>query len=262
MHREYIGGDFGEFLDSCDVYKIQREMLISYYEKGICIRKEPVLLDEVDYERSRLDKVMRNMMEKIAQVKPFVIVINRFQKASRIEATQRVKEMNTLLEKNSVTDILTGLYNRFGLYREVKKIMNKEVKAGLSVMFIDLDNFKPYNDTYGHDIGDVVLRKMADIFSKAGEGGIVCRYGGDEFLILLETVDKEELVQRAEMIYSMIKKADGFRDEIQTLLGQKLDKNACDIGCSIGIATAKELVEGDIDNLIKLADDTLYSVKL
>ena len=60
----------------------------------------------------------------------------------------------------------------------------------------------------------------------------------------------------------MIKKADGFRDEIQTLLGQKLDKNACDIGCSIGIATAKELVEGDIDNLIKLADDTLYSVKL
>ena len=181
---------------------------------------------------------------------------------SRIEATQRVKEMNTLLEKNSVTDILTGLYNRFGLYREVKKIMNKEVKAGLSVMFIDLDNFKPYNDTYGHDIGDVVLRKMADIFSKAGEGGIVCRYGGDEFLILLETVDKEELVQRAEMIYSMIKKADGFRDEIQTLLGQKLDKNACDIGCSIGIATAKELVEGDIDNLIKLADDTLYSVKL
>lgn len=181
---------------------------------------------------------------------------------SKIEANIKVSEMNKLLEKNSVTDILTGLYNRFGLYREVKKLIQSDTATKLSVMFIDLDNFKPYNDTYGHDIGDIVLKKMADIFSIAGKGGIVCRYGGDEFLIVLETVDKEELIKRAELIYSMIDKAEGFRADIQALLGKSPDNKACNIGCSIGIASADVLVDEDIDNLIKIADDTLYKIKL
>lgn len=181
---------------------------------------------------------------------------------SKIEANIKVYQMNKLLEKNSVTDILTGLYNRFGLYREVNKLTQKDTRTRLSVMFIDLDNFKPYNDTYGHDIGDIVLKKMANIFNVAGKGGIVCRYGGDEFLIILEEADKEELIQRAEKIYSMIEEADGFRTDIQELLGKSLDKNACNIGCSIGIASAEILVEEDIDKLIKNADDTLYKIKL
>lgn len=181
---------------------------------------------------------------------------------NRIEANRRVKEMNKLLEKNSVTDILTGLYNRFGLYREIKKISEQGNRSNLSVMFIDLDNFKPYNDTYGHDIGDIVLKKMADIFNRAGEGGIVCRYGGDEFIILLRTTDKEELIQRAELIYSMIEEADGFRSDIQALLGKRLNKKACNIGCSIGIATTEQIESDEIDDLIKLADDMLYSIKL
>lgn len=52
-------------------------------------------------------------------------------------------------------------------------------------MFIDLDNFKHYNDTYGHDVGDLVLKEMADIFSGLCEKqGFVCRYGGDEYIIV------------------------------------------------------------------------------
>lgn len=82
-------------------------------------------------------------------------------------------------------------------------------------MFIDLDNFKHYNDTYGHDVGDFVLIKMADIFTEVcGKDGFVCRYGGDEFLIFLYTDDRDIFKEKAERIYQIIDEADGFSAEI------------------------------------------------
>ena len=71
---------------------------------------------------------------------------------------------------SAVTDQLTGCYYREGFYRKLdallKEIAGEKRKPKLGVMFIDLDNFKHYNDTYGHDVGDFVLIKMADIFTE------------------------------------------------------------------------------------------------
>ena len=72
-------------------------------------------------------------------------------------------------------------------------------------MFVDLDNFKPYNDTYGHEIGDIVLQGMARIFDESiGKNGFVSRYGGDEFIIISYTNDKVQIEQIVKSIYEKI----------------------------------------------------------
>ena len=182
-------------------------------------------------------------------------------------ANNKIKEMNQQLEQNAVTDMLTGLYNRAGMYREAKKLELKmkssRKQTGIGLMFLDLDNFKPYNDTYGHDIGDIVLQGMAAIFREvAGEKGFVSRYGGDEFIIIWNTSNHEELENYAKLIYDKIDKADGFRRAIQNRIGRQveIDPNTY-IGCSIGIATSEFESENSVDALIKKADDVLYKVK-
>ena len=186
---------------------------------------------------------------------------------NRLLANNKIKEMNQQLEQNAVTDMLTGLYNRSGMYREAKKLEFKlkssKEHSGIGLMFLDLDNFKPYNDTYGHDIGDIVLQGMAAIFRDvAGENGFVSRYGGDEFIIIWNTSNHVELENYARLIYHNIQKADGFRRVIQNRLGKQIEiaPNTY-IGCSIGIATSELEGVDSVDELIKKADDVLYSVK-
>lgn len=187
---------------------------------------------------------------------------------NRLDAYDKIYEMNTKLYMSAVTDQLTGCYNREGFYRKLdallKEIAGEKRKPKLGVMFIDLDNFKHYNDTYGHDAGDFVLIKMADIFTEVcGKDGFVCRYGGDEFLIFLYTDDRDIFKEKAERIYQIIDEADGFSAEISEKLGQSfsIDKQH-QISCSIGIAAGDHIcTENDMTEMIKRADDLLYSIK-
>ena len=187
---------------------------------------------------------------------------------NRLDAYDKIYEMNTKLYMSAVTDQLTGCYNREGFYRKLdallKEIAGEKRKPKLGVMFIDLDNFKHYNDTYGHDVGDFVLIKMADIFTEVcGKDGFVCRYGGDEFLIFLYTDDRDIFKEKAERIYQIIDEADGFSAEISEKLGQSfsIDKQH-QISCSIGIAAGDHIcTENDMTEMIKRADDLLYSIK-
>ena len=150
----------------------------------------------------------------------------------------------------------------------IRKILGNAESVGVShgvgVMFIDLDNFKPYNDTYGHDIGDLVLREMAMIFKTAvGDYGLVSRHGGDEFIIILATDDKNEIERIAKRIYRLIEAASGFGDIIERALRRKIvleDKHR--ISCSIGIAVAAEVRdEKTMEQLIQKADNSMYLVK-
>lgn len=187
---------------------------------------------------------------------------------NRLDAYDKIYEMNTKLYLSAVTDQLTGIFNREGFYRKLDELL-QEISGGkrepkLGLMFIDLDNFKHYNDTYGHDVGDFVLVKMADIFKEVcGEDGFVCRYGGDEFLIFLYTDDKQVFTEKAEQIYHKLEESDGFSAEISKRLGQSfsIDKKH-QISCSIGIAAGDHIcTEDDMTEMIKKADDLLYSIK-
>ena len=95
--------------------------------------------------------------------------------------------MNRKLQEAAVTDMLTGIYNRAGMYEEIRQMIEcyrvSEKTHHVGLMFIDLDNFKHYNDTFGHDVGDLILKEMAKIFRKAVKGrGFVARYGGMNLL--------------------------------------------------------------------------------
>lgn len=182
---------------------------------------------------------------------------------NRMEANQKVREMNSKLQLAAVTDMLTGIYNRAGMYEQIHKFAQSGAQ-GTGLMFIDLDNFKHYNDTYGHDVGDLILKEMAAIFKEVSkEQGFVCRFGGDEFIIFLGTDDPKELEYIAKDIYRRIEATEGFKAQIEGYLGHSITvEEGRKITCSIGIASAPDAhSEEEINSLIKQADDLLYSVK-
>ncbi len=187
---------------------------------------------------------------------------------NRLDAYEKIYEINTKLYLSAVTDQLTGIYNREGFYRKLTTLLaemkNGKRDAKLGLMFVDLDNFKPYNDTFGHDVGDLVLIEIAEIFKGlCKEDGFACRYGGDEFLLVFYTDDKAALEEKAKAIYEEIEHAEGFEKKISEKLNISMNiKKEQRISCSIGITTASDIkTEEDMNLMIKRADDLLYTIK-
>lgn len=166
-----------------------------------------------------------------------------------LDATnETLRQQNEELEKLSLTDGLTGLSNR----RELVQRLNEEVvrirrtKKPLSVLMADVDNFKKYNDTFGHPEGDEVLKKVAHILREsAREMDCVARYGGEEFCIMLPETSIDGAMQTAERIRARVEAAE--------FPGRR-------ITISLGAATLPD--DGDTpDEVISAADDALYQAK-
>ena len=185
---------------------------------------------------------------------------------NRIATQKHIREMNVQLEQSSVTDMLTGLYNRQGFAKTLREEMKKHSDSPnftTTVLYIDLDNFKFYNDTFGHAIGDVILVSFAEIFKEiARDRGYAIRYGGDEFVIVLPESSEEEGVAIAKSIYQRLDETDGFAARLKEKMGKNFTidpKNR--VSCSIGISTANVFTKEKIDEAMKQADDALYVVK-
>lgn len=186
----------------------------------------------------------------------------------KIKNLDEIRHMNEALKQSSFTDYLTGLRNRNGLFDSFNKILKdaKSHKAslGLAVLYIDLDNFKYYNDTFGHDVGDLVLKEVASILNVAAkECGFAIRYGGDEFLILLINTTKEEAMTRAQSILDALISKNGYVKEISEFLGkQVVIKEEKKLSSSIGVAMTTNIdSENDLSELLMHADSSLYDVK-
>ena len=137
-------------------------------------------------------------------------------------------ERDARLLKLANHDVLTGLFNRRRLVDEVKKeIANVTVnELSSALLFIDLDQFKYVNDTCGHPAGDRLIRKVADQLKQSVENkGIVARFGGDEFAILAQGVDKRKAKELAEKILEDMRRLAHIEDD-----------NVFHVHCSIGIA--------------------------
>ena len=185
---------------------------------------------------------------------------------TRLRTQEHIKQMNVKLEQTSVTDMLTGLYNRQGFVKTLGEEMKKYSSAPdvtTAVLYIDLDNFKFYNDTFGHAIGDVILVSFAEIFKQiTKDKGYAIRYGGDEFVIVLPDSSEEEGVEIAKSIYQRLDETDGFAQRLKEKMGKdfKIDpKNR--VSCSIGISTAHVFSQEAINEAMKQADYALYVVK-
>lgn len=166
----------------------------------------------------------------------------------------RAFERTSLLEELAVTDPLTGLYNRRLLERRLDEEISRSrrQRQHFSLLIIDLDNFKAYNDLCGHPGGDLALRRTAALLhSSAREMDVVARYGGEEFCVLVAGTAKKESVFVAERIRRAIEN-ESFPREKE--LPQGL------LTVSIGVASFPEDGESAAD-LLRAADSALYQAK-
>jgi len=111
------------------------------------------------------------------------------------------------LKQAGLTDALTGINNRrfFDQRLEEEISRNKRLESSLSCLFIDIDHFKVINDSFGHDVGDLVLRKVAELVrAQLRSIDVVARYGGEEFAILLGQSGREKAIEIAERIRCII----------------------------------------------------------
>jgi diguanylate cyclase (GGDEF)-like protein/PAS domain S-box-containing protein len=157
------------------------------------------------------------------------------------------------LRNQSIRDPLTGLFNRRYLEEMMSRETRRAVRAehGLGVLMLDLDYFKKFNDSYGHDAGDTVLRETAAFLIKSVRTeDIVCRYGGEEFVAILPMADLKTTQARAERIRSKLREMPVFHE------GQSLGP----ITISVGVAALPE--HGTTPKeLLDLADAALYRAK-
>ena len=162
-------------------------------------------------------------------------------------------------------DELTKILNRRGFYDQFQKLFD-EAKSRLSreegrrtqfrvedvaVLFIDADNFKYINDTYGHDAGDEVLRQIASVCQREVRGvDIVSRFGGEEFVVGLVGAHEDAAYRKAEQIRSAIgEDVQVAKDKSHTITG------------SVGVAALRECRSETVDELIDYADKAMYEAK-
>jgi diguanylate cyclase (GGDEF)-like protein/PAS domain S-box-containing protein len=112
-----------------------------------------------------------------------------------------VEDLKTTLQEQAIRDGLTGVFNRRFLSETLDKELARGARDGtpISIVMMDVDHFKKFNDTYGHKCGDLVLKELAKfLMSNSRDGDIVCRYGGEEFVVLLPNATHEAAFERAE----------------------------------------------------------------
>lgn len=158
------------------------------------------------------------------------------------------------IKQSAVTDMLTGLLNRRGFEEAVSQAMEKtkKIPEPLSIIILDIDHFKKVNDTYGHLIGDSILKMLGKLLKDYIKGkDIGARFGGEEFILVLPATPIEGAYILAEQIRSGLSKMNfKIKDT-----GQSIGK----ITISLGVALYR--AEESIEAVIKRADDALYRAK-
>lgn len=166
-----------------------------------------------------------------------------------------LQKSNKVLEQLSYIDSLTGIDNRRSFIRIVEEIWRNALlkKEKVHMFMIDIDFFKVYNDTFGHVNGDTVLRTVASQLKSilVGENGIICRYGGEEFLVILINYKDQEVLEIAEQM----------RRNIASQKIQRSNNTKDFITISIGVYG--EMVREDTmwSEYVQKADIALYDAK-
>ncbi|MCM8900741.1 GGDEF domain-containing protein [Caldicoprobacter algeriensis] len=155
------------------------------------------------------------------------------------------------LKESVEKDPLTGLYNRLAIEKMLSKVWStaQTTKTPFTLAMVDLDNFKSINDSYGHIVGDEILKEVSSIIKKSlREEDVVMRYGGEEFVILLPGTDGSSALNPLERIRRRIENAE-------------LSEFKLKITVSIGGAVYPDDRPLEPDELIKFADAAMYEAK-
>ena len=173
---------------------------------------------------------------------------------SRVKKELKLQELMDELKLLASTDPMTQLYNRRYFTNVTKHILGlaKRQEQPLSLIMADIDKFKNINDTYGHHIGDEVIVYLAEIMKKQQrESDIICRYGGEEFVILLPNTD----LKNAKLI------AENLRKTIETSSIDLENNEKLNFTLSLGVSVVDVKNEDNIFEVLQRADEALYEAK-
>ncbi|MGH7391797.1 MAG: GGDEF domain-containing protein [Candidatus Rokuibacteriota bacterium] len=198
--------------------------------------------DEAGTLMSTITKMLETIEQQAAEINSF---------AGRLDAAYKeLESTNTRLKETSFKDEVTGLYNRrfFSIRLEEEMQRHRRFNHPVSVVLLDLDGFKAVNDELGHAVGDETLRDVAQILVKHSRGiNVVSRYGGDEFVVLLVETSKAG--------------ARLYADRIRQVVSTFPFSHGKRITASFGIASLPDDEVGTSEDLVRAADDALYSAK-
>jgi diguanylate cyclase (GGDEF)-like protein len=205
------------------------------YENILLLNKEDLIKLVLEYRAKHQDyKIQNNLFKEL--IKNYSVLSN--------ELRVNVEKVTTL----SVTDPLTQIYNRLKFNDELDKRINayRKNKLPFSIIMFDIDHFKNVNDTYGHDVGDLVLTTLCHIVQdNIREFDVFARWGGEEFMILTPNDNLESSKDLAERL----------RREIEVHYFEKVKT----ITCSFGVTEFKN--EDTNDTFTKRVDEALYTAK-
>ncbi len=253
---------------------IQDTNLLKYFER-IKLSSEPI---RVEYNDN--DKIVRGIIQKVKGVNWYLAVATSYDsKLSDFEhinsntliingisiliimafiymisnMKSEIDDLNELLKYDNERDFLTEIYNRkyLNLYME-KLWMSGDKTRTVSVLLMDIDKFKQYNDTYGHLYGDEILKAVTECISDhTRKEDVLARFGGEEFSLILKDVPNDEAVRIGEKI----------RDAVYDLNLEHKSSSYGRITISIGVSTVKPSDGISVREAINRADNSLYQAK-
>ena len=156
------------------------------------------------------------------------------------------------LTETAYTDQLTNIANRRAFDQKIEALFEEIETSCFSLLLMDIDHFKAFNDTHGHAVGDKVLIYVANLLKKGVVGkGLAARYGGEEFVVLLPEFDNSMAVEMAESLRMIISE--------RNLTSAKTKEKMGNITISVGVATATK--DDNSKSLTERADKAMYSAK-
>jgi two-component system, cell cycle response regulator len=250
------GGDFFDLIVvSLGIRAFEGLRLCSHLRSSPEIRNTPILVLVSEGENRKLAQAL-DMGVNDYLMRP----VDRNELMARVKTQLRKKRYADKLRRNmqlslemAITDQLTGLHNRRYMARHLDTLMkNASAAKPISFLIMDIDFFKAVNDTYGHDVGDEVLREFAARVSANVRGiDLACRYGGEEFVVVMPDTD-------TEFAYTV---AERLRHSMETTpIPISRAPNKISITASFGIASSTGSGDNS-DKLLHRADQALYRAK-
>ena len=210
------------------------------------------LIKRIVFSRDKLNVLNKTLEQKVAER-----TLQLFEKQQALElVNEELEQQISIIEKLVITDELTQLYNR----RYFNRIFPKEIqraareKQAISFLIFDIDHFKQYNDHYGHQKGDDVLKTIGDVLKVQCQraSDIPLRLGGEEFGIIFSCVNHEAVLCFAERVREAI---------ADTQIEHRFSSTAPFVTASFGLVSVPASVGLTMDDLYKQADDALYQAK-
>lgn len=194
--------------------------------------------------------------KKMQKEHEFVVKISDSYQSKMLSIREELEITNKKLLKIAARDHLTGLYNRQEFERVASREMNNAIRYDypISMMMIDIDNFKLYNDNYGHLSGDHCLQKLSQVFNQVlrRPRDFLARFGGEEFVMILPDTDSKGAKHIGEQVRQAV---------VQQRIPHEFSEVDPFITVSIGIATTKKPVLFGFEDLLDKADKGLYQSK-